>query len=147
VQQHLPLVAEHRRGRGFPHRILLDECHYFLGESLTQPLLDQELNGYTLVTYRPSQLAAEVLSLADVVAVTRLAEPDEVDVLRDLADARSAGAIASHDWYEQLANLGLGQAALLPPTREVDGGLRRFVVAPRLSTHVRHRSKYFEVPV
>src|SRR5690606_7035602 len=42
---------------------------------------------------------------------------------------------------------GITEAALLPPTEEADGKLRRFVVAPRLATHVRHRSKYFDVPV
>ncbi len=147
IQHHLPLVAEHRRERGFPHRVLVDECHYFLGESLAQPLLDQQLGGYTLVTYRPSQLAIEVLRSVEVVVVTRLAEHAEVDVLRDLLDEKSDPAFDSHDWYEQLANLGLTEAALVPPTDEAAGELRRFVVAPRLVAHVRHRSKYFDIPV
>lgn len=147
INQHLPLVAMHRRERGFPHRIMLDECHFFLGGSLGQQLLDFELDGYTLVTYRPSQLPADVLRAIDVVAVTRLAEHEQVDVLRDLLEERSNLYLDSRDWYEQLANLGVTEAALLPPTEESNGRLRRFVVAPRLTAHVRHRTKYYEIPV
>lgn len=147
IQHHLPLVADHRRERGFPHRILLDECHYFLDGSSSRRLLDSQLDSYTLVTYRPSQLTSSVLKLVDVVAVTRLAERGEVDVLRDLLDDRTDAYIDSHDWYERLAHLGITEAALLPPTNEAEGKLRRFVVAPRLTAHVRHRTKYFDVPV
>ncbi|MEZ5489000.1 MAG: HAD hydrolase family protein [Gammaproteobacteria bacterium] len=147
IGQHLPLVAQHRREQGFPHRIFLDECHYFLSGSLGRQILDFQLDGYTLVTYRPSQLAREVLTSIDVFAVTRLTDHAEVDVLRDLLDDKSEEYIDSHDWYDQLANLGITEAALLPPTREAGGRLRRFVVAPRLTKHVRHRTKYFDVPV
>lgn len=147
IQRHLPLVAKHRRERGFPHRILLDECHYFLAESHELQLLDSELESYTLVTYRPSQLPKEVLKVVDVVAVTRLAEREEVDVLRDLPDDTANSSSDSEAWYEQLANLSIKEAALLPPTLESAGQLRRFVVAPRLTTHVRHRTKYYNTPV
>ncbi|QEF97811.1 phosphoglycolate phosphatase [Stieleria maiorica] len=147
IQQHLPLVAQHRRERGFPHRILLDECHYFLDGTDGVGLLDSQLDGYTLVTYLPSLLPANVLKLVDVVAVTRLAEQKEVDALRNMLDDTTFSNVDSHDWYDQLANLGITEAALLPPTEEVAGRLRRFVVAPRLTTHVRHRTKYFDIPV
>lgn len=147
IQHHLPLVAGHRRERGFPHRILVDECHYFLTGSQEKQLLDPQLDGYTLVTYRPSQLPTDVLKSTDVVAVTRLAEHQEVDVLRELLEGRETTYSDSHDWYEQLANLDITEAALLPPTEETDGKLRRFVVAPRLTVHVRHRTKYFDIPV
>lgn len=147
IGQHLPLVADYRRERGFPHRIMLDECHYFLGGTLSKQLLDFQLDGYTLVTYRPSHLPSDVLKAIDVVAVTRLAEHEEVDVLRELLDDKSDHHIDSHNWYEELANLGITEAALLPPTEETDGQLRRFVVAPRLTNHVRHRTKYYDIPV
>lgn len=147
IRHHLRLVATHRREQGFPHRILLDECHYFLSGLPAEQLLDFQLDGYTLVTYRPSQLAAEVLDSIDVVAATRLAEHAEVDVLRDLLEDKSLEFVDSQDWYEQLANLGITEAALLPPTEEAEGRLRRFVVAPRLTNHVRHRTKYFDTPV
>eukprot|EP00913_Durusdinium_trenchii_P013395 g12576.t1 len=147
IQRHLPLVADYRRERGFPHRIMLDECHYFLSGPLGKRLLDFQLDGYTLVTFRPSQLRTDVLKSIDVVAVTRLAEHKEVDVLRDLLDDKSDHYVDSHDWYEQLASLGITEAALLPPTEETNGTLRRFIVAPRLTAHVRHRTKYYDIPV
>jgi hydroxymethylpyrimidine pyrophosphatase-like HAD family hydrolase len=145
LQHHLPVVAAHRRERGFPHRILVDECHYFLEESTR--LLDSQLDSYTLVTYRPSQLPKSVLKLVDVVVVTRLAEREEVDVLRNVLDDTEDSSIDSRGWYEQLANLSITEAALLPPTAEAEGQLRRFTVAPRLTTHVRHQTKYFNNPV
>lgn len=147
ILHHLPLVAQNRRERGFPHRILLDECHYFLGGSLGKKLLDFELDGYTLVTYRPSQLPAEVLKSVGVVIVTRLVEDREVDTLRRLLDDRNDSYIDSASWQQQLANLEIAEAALLPPTEEAQGKLRRFIVAPRLTTHVRHRTKYLDTPV
>ena len=147
IKHHLPLIATYRREQGFPHRIFLDECHYFLNGSLAKQMLDYQLDGYTLVTYRPSQLAAEVLESIDVVVATRLAERTEVDALRDLLDDKSDEFTDSHDWYEPLANLSICEAALLPPTKEAEGKLRRFAVAPRLTSHVRHRTKYSDVPV
>ncbi|QDT39008.1 HAD family hydrolase [Stratiformator vulcanicus] len=147
ICHHLPLVANHRRNYGYPHRIVLDECHYFLRSPRDNELLDFQLDGYTLVTYHPSELPAAILNSVEVVAATRLTESAEVDVLRDLFDAKSDEYIDSHDWYEQLANLGINESALLPPTDEAEGRLRRFIVAPRLTDHVRHRSKYFDMPV
>jgi hypothetical protein len=147
VEHHLPLVANHRRERGFPHRILLDECHYFLQHSHGNTLLDSQLDGYTLVTYRPAELSKSVLKLIDVVAVTRLSERGNVDVLREMLTDKHNVDLESQSWYEQLATLDITEAALLPPTLEAEGKLRQFVVAPRLTTHVRHRTKYFNVPV
>ena len=130
IQHHLPLVAEHRRERGFPHRILLDECHYFLAESQDLHLLDSQIESYTLVSYRPSQLSKEVLNVVDVVAVTRLANREEVDVLPSLPGATAGSATDAPSWYEQLANLSIAETALLPPTEEAAGQLHRFVVVP-----------------
>lgn len=143
IRHHLPLVAKYRRRRGYPHRILLDECHYFLNWPGHEKLLDPELDSYTLVTYRPSQLVKSVMRSVDVVAVTRLAERSEVDAILRLVGDDSDRS----DWYESLANLGITEAALLPPTEEARGELRRFCVAPRLTPHVRHRTKYFDIPV
>ena len=54
-------LAALRRRTGLPHRIVLDEAHYFLHEPGATRLLDLELNGYTLVTYRASRLSRAVL--------------------------------------------------------------------------------------
>jgi hypothetical protein len=143
VCRHLPLVAKFRRRRGYPHRILLDECHYYLNRPDHERLLDPELDSYTLVTYRPSQLAQNIIRSVDVVIVTRLAERNEVESIRRLVGAD----MTQSDWYEALAHLGITEAALLPPTEEAHGDVRRFCVAPRLTQHVRHRTKYFDMPV
>jgi hydroxymethylpyrimidine pyrophosphatase-like HAD family hydrolase len=143
IHRHLPLVAKYRRQRGYPHRILVDESHYYLNASNSTTLLDLDLGAYTLVTWRPSELGASVLQAIDITAVTRLAEKSEVDAL-----ARLAGdAIDPTEWYEQLANMAIHEAALLPPTVESIDMLRRFHVAPRLTRHVRHCTKYLDSPV
>lgn len=143
IHHHLRLVAQFRRRHGYPHRILVDECHYFLNWPGHESLLDEELDSYTLVTYLPSLLAPEILATIDVVAVTRLAQKQEVDTIQRLAGADYSSA----DWYGTLANLGITEAALLPPTAEAGGELRRFCVAPRFTQHVRHRTKYYDIPV
>jgi len=50
----LPMLASLRRNTDLPHRIVVDEAHYFLHEFNVKELLDLELGAYTLVTYRPS---------------------------------------------------------------------------------------------
>lgn len=143
IQHHLPLVAKYRRQRGYPHRILLDECHYFLNGEDSATLLDLDLRAYTLVTWRPSELGASVSESVDIVAVTRLAEKGEVDAIARL----SGDGIDPAQWYEPLANLSVVEAVLLPPTAEANQTLRRFRVAPRLTQHVRHCTKYLDTPV
>jgi hydroxymethylpyrimidine pyrophosphatase-like HAD family hydrolase len=140
---HLPLVAQHRRSQGYPHRILLDECHYFLNRPDCDRLLDPELDAYTLVTYRPSQLTEKVRRSFGVVLATRFTNGTEVDSLQGLAGT----GVNQSDWQGPLASLAISEAALLPPTEEAHGEMRRFAVAPRLTDHVRHRTKYFDVPV
>lgn len=143
IRRHLPLVAEYRRKRGYPHRILLDESHYFLNGENDANLLDLELGAYTLVTWRPSELSPWVCKSIDIIVATRLAEKDEVDAV-----ARFRGDDTDpSQWYEPLANLGINEAALLPPTIESDSRISRFHVAPRLTQHIRHCTKYQDRPV
>ena len=54
MRELLPLLATLRRQTGLPHKILVDEAHYYLGEPDGRHLLDAELAGYILVTYRVS---------------------------------------------------------------------------------------------
>ena len=49
----LPVLNGLRRHTGLPHKILLDEAHYCLGVG-NAALVDPELAGYILVTYRVS---------------------------------------------------------------------------------------------
>ena len=50
-------------------------------------------------------------------------------------------------WQHLLATLTIGEAALLPTVQDAGGRLRRFRLAARLTSHVRHRHKYLDVPV
>jgi hypothetical protein len=133
-----------RRRTGLPHRILLDEAHYDLHDTDAPQLLDFERNGYTVLTYCASRLPQALLASTEVIIVTCESNPAEVDALR----ARCAGcpAIDASRWAV-LGRLKVGRAAALPITEETGGELRLFTIAPRLTLHVRHREKYFDVPV
>jgi hydroxymethylpyrimidine pyrophosphatase-like HAD family hydrolase len=143
LRELLPWLASLRRQTGLPHRIVLDEAHYYVSRPDGGRLLDAELAGYTLVSYRVSAIDPQVRSASDmVVIVTRETDPQEQETLRSICAA--AGAEVSPEVFKQLA---LNEAALLPGAEESHGMLRRFQIGPRLTSHVRHRRKYFDMPV
>jgi hydroxymethylpyrimidine pyrophosphatase-like HAD family hydrolase len=145
IREALPALNVMRRHNGLPHRIVVDEAHYFLHDSDAAQLLDLELNGYTVVTYRASRLPAALLAATDVMIVTCESSPDEVEALcRCCARCVQVDRAA---WRRQLGHLALGQAMALPITEEAGGDLRLFTIGPRLTPHVRHREKYVDVPV
>ncbi len=65
-----------------PHRIVVDEAHYFLHDSDVVRLLDLELAGYTLVTYQVSGINSDVLNATEAIIVTRETDQREVRALR-----------------------------------------------------------------
>ena len=142
----LPSLASVRRRTGLPHRIVVDEAHYFLHGSDAAGLLDLDQAGYTLISYRLSRLDPSVLRASDFVIVTRESDPREIDQLHAFFDGFARGTGAA-EWRAVLANLGPGEAALLQVTGEMAGELRRIRLAPRRTPHVRHRTKYLDVPV
>jgi hypothetical protein len=144
VRSVLPALNVLRRRSGLPHRILLDEAHYYLHESDAPPLLDFERNGYTIVTYCASRLPQALLANTEVTIVTCESNPAETEALR----TRCAGdtGIDGSRWAF-LGHLKIGQAVALPIIEETGGDLRLFTIAPRLTPHVRHREKYVDVPV
>ena len=137
----LPMLASLRRSTGLPHGIVLDEAHYFLNESNVRELLDLDLGAYTLVTYRPSDLHAEVRSAIEVICATRISDPHEAEAMRTMFGNGSG------DWSATLAGLTDGEAVLLPSTPEASGKLQRFSLGARLTSHVCHRSKYLNAPM
>jgi hydroxymethylpyrimidine pyrophosphatase-like HAD family hydrolase len=144
IRSLLPALTVLRRRTGLPHRILLDEAHYFLHDGEVEQLLDLERNGYTLVTYAASQLSKVLLAATEVVLVTRESNPSELVALRSLCPRCSQVA---EDQWSRVAHLKVGQAAALPMTEESHGQLQMFSIAARLTSHVRHRQKYVDVPV
>jgi hypothetical protein len=137
----LPMLASLRRTTGLPHRIVVDEAHYFLHEPNVKQLLDLELGAYTVVTYRPSDLHPDLRRDIDVVVAKRLTRPHEAQALLAMAGNRNAES----EWTIALGALATSEAALLPGTEEAKGKLRRFKLLPRLTPHVRHKTKYFDV--
>jgi hypothetical protein len=140
----LPLLVTLRRNTGLPHKILLDEAHYFLsGPDVTQ-LIDPELAGYIFVTYRVSSLPAPIRQTADaVVMVTRETDPEEARTLLAMCQPHPCTGVSP----EVFRDLSTTEAALLPGAEEAHGEVRRFQLAPRLTEHVRHRTKYLDMPV
>jgi len=139
----LPSLVILRRRTGLPHKILLDEAHYFLAGKDSWACIDSELAGYILVTYRVSALEPSIRTAADtVLIVTRETDPVEADALRALCHPPSAAAQPS-----VFRDLAANEAALLPGAEEAHGQIRRFQLAPRLTAHVRHQTKYLDMPV
>jgi hypothetical protein len=151
AQEHKPAVARRvlelarrlRRQTGLPHRIVIDEAHYFIGRLDDPALLDTELGGHLVVTYRIADLSAEVLNATDAVIVTRVADQRQALALRGLAPPVGT----TTEWLHSLASLAIDEALLLPGAQESGDRLTRFRVASRMTPHVRHRQKYSEVPV
>jgi len=104
----LPMVAAIRRSTGLPHRIVIDEAHYFLNDPNARHLLDLTLNAYTLVTYRPSDLNADLRTAIDVIVVKRTSDPREVQTLVSMAGSPAI----EPEWKTALKALAPNQAAL-----------------------------------
>jgi haloacid dehalogenase-like hydrolase/Helicase HerA, central domain len=146
VRNLLPGVATLRRRTGLPHRIVVDEAHYFLHDQDVKQLLDLDLGAYTLVTYRASYLHPSVLAATEAILVTRESDPQEVSALRALCSS-CQGGMAESEWVHLLGSLVIGEAVALPVTAEAAGDIRHIRLAPRLTPHVRHVAKYIDVPV
>jgi hydroxymethylpyrimidine pyrophosphatase-like HAD family hydrolase len=144
IKSILPALNVLRRRTGLPHRILLDEAHYFLHDAGSHRLLDLEINGYLVVTYCASRLPKPLLDASEVIIVTCESNPEEIAALRRrCASCPRADAVA----WSKLGELAYGQAVALPVTEEAAGQLRWFTLGQRLTPHVRHRQKYVDVPV
>jgi hydroxymethylpyrimidine pyrophosphatase-like HAD family hydrolase len=140
----LPALNVLRQRTGLPHRIVLDEGHYYLHSPDGAQLLDLERDGYTVVTYCASRLPGEFLADTDVMIVTCESNPAEIEALYHYC-VGCTGVDRSR--WSSLGHLKVGQAVALPITEEAGGELRLFTIAPRLTAHVRHREKYVDVPM
>src|SRR5262249_10848330 len=69
--------------------------------------------------------------------------PDEVATLAAMCRPQLPAAVSS----SMFADLHTSEAALLPGAEESKGVIRRFRFAPRLTEHVRHKTKYADMPV
>jgi hypothetical protein len=94
-----------------------------------------------LVTYRFSELHPDDRSAMKLVMLKRTTDPKEIQALQTIRGGRKA------DWKNVFERLADDEAVLLPDAKEAHGELRRFTLAPRLTSHIRHRSKYLDVPI
>jgi hydroxymethylpyrimidine pyrophosphatase-like HAD family hydrolase len=139
VHELLPMIASLRRNSGLPHWIVLDEAHYFLHDTNFAECVDCELAAYVVITYRPSQLHPELTSALDSAIVTPFTNREEIEALARMFDAQDA----SEQWAELFGRLGIDEAAVLTHAKAP----QRFTIADRVTSHVRHRSKYVDVPM
>jgi hydroxymethylpyrimidine pyrophosphatase-like HAD family hydrolase len=137
----LPMLATLRRSTGLPHRIVVDEAHYFLHEPNVTELIDLELGAYTLVTYRLSDLHSDLRKAIEGIIVKRTTDLREVRTLLAMAGDENAES----EWRATFAGLTVDEAVLLPGIEEAGGKLRRFQLSPRSTVHVRHKSKYVDL--
>jgi hydroxymethylpyrimidine pyrophosphatase-like HAD family hydrolase len=137
-------LAVLRRKTGLPHRIFVDEAHYYLNSPESGKLLDLDRNGYTIVTYRASLLPRALIDSVEVVIVTCQTDPAEIAALADLCQRCPS---ADDEGWQLVQRLKVGQAVALPITEETGGIPRMFLIGPRITPHVRHREKYVDVPV
>jgi hypothetical protein len=144
IRAALPAINEIRHRTGLPHRIVVDEAHYFLHEAEARQLLDLERNGYMFVTYWASHLPKELLAVTEVMIITRESSPTEIEALRRWCSTCNVGDPTR---WSLLRHLATGQAMALPVTEEAKGELVPFTFGPRLTPHVRHREKYVDVPI
>ena len=144
IRSVLPALNVMRRRTGLPHRVVVDEAHYFLHDASAHHLLDLESNGYIIVTYCASRLPPELVAATEVMIVTCESNPVEVDALCKRCGVAQQGDPAT---ARMLRHISLGQAVALPVTEEAGGQLRLFTIGRRLTPHVRHRQKYVDVPV
>ena len=143
VAELLPKLAELRRRRGLPHWIVVDEAHYFLRDCHTKPPVDLELAAYLLTTYRPSQLCSELVKTLGSIIVTPLTDSGEIRALAAICGAEGMES----GWATLLGALGIDEAALLPTKGSLWHTPRRFAISERITSHVRHRAKYLDVPM
>jgi len=137
----LPMLASHRRGTGLPHRIVVDEAHYFLHEPNVRDLVDFDLAAYTFVTYRLSDIHSDLRKAIDAIIVKRTTDPREIRTLLSMAGNLNDET----EWKAIFEGLTVDEAVLLPGIQETGGKLRRFHLAARTTSHVRHKEKYVDL--
>lgn len=137
----LPELTRFRRSSGLPHRIVIDEAHYFLNRPDARDFVDFELGGYALVSYRVSDLHPDVLATMEGIIVTHTSDPRELAVIARIAGGQDG------ELRVLVGNLAINEAVVVTGTHTPAAHVERFWLAPRLTAHVRHCAKYRDVPL
>lgn len=139
-----------RARHGRPHWLLIDELQSLcppeggeVAEVLSAMMRD---GGVGVVSYRPSQVAPQILGLIDHWLVTRLASAEEQSHIAPLLQHSAGWDAVTSD----LTLLPRGQAYLFQDTRDDAPSTPQLVVfrtGPRTVPHVRHLHKYLRAPL
>jgi hydroxymethylpyrimidine pyrophosphatase-like HAD family hydrolase len=142
----LRAVRPLRARRGRPHWFLVDEVQHFCPpepSELTDLLVEaMPGGGFSLVSYRPSQVAPQLLAHLDHWLLTRLPQPEEIKVLTTFL----ARCETTPEFLAQLPSLPLGQAYLCARNGAA-WELVTFQVGKRAIPHIRHLHKYLQAPL
>ena len=128
---------------GLPHWILVDEAHYFFGETTKCPARFDGGVNYLFSTYRPSLLSNSVLAAVGAHIVARTVIEEERYFITSVLQARGPHEIIP---FEMLSALEPPRAGLLLQT---PGGSRWSIFNPaaRVTAHAHHARKYADVRV
>ncbi|HEU5001780.1 MAG TPA: HAD hydrolase family protein [Actinomycetota bacterium] len=134
-------IEAERASCGLPQWVVLDEAHAALARGAPgAELLDPAGKGYCAVTWRPDELAGNVLASFD--AVIGMASPHPS---RGLVDVTAAVADVPRAVAARLLQQGRGHAVLAE--RHRPGQARVFAIRQRVTPHLRHEHKYCLVGV
>jgi hydroxymethylpyrimidine pyrophosphatase-like HAD family hydrolase len=141
VHSVLDRLCDLRRRTGLPHRIIVDEAHYFLQEPDVASRLETDQGGYTFVTWQVADMAPSVVDSFDEVLATRVSSNADMRLLHE----QRGGTTTWAEWSEALGSVGPTWALRLPAKGDASGRPVSFRVSPRLTFHVRHHKKYLQV--
>ena len=114
MQSLLPTLTILRRRTGLPHRIVVDEAHYFLSGPDVHELLDLELGGYTLITYQAANLHPAVQAANETTIVTLATDPREVHAFARMSnrpELDEAYAALSSEYGEAATDVAVRSSA------------------------------------
>lgn len=137
----LTRIEAHRRLTGLPHWVFLDEADQLVGRiTAALPTFEPAHKGYCLVTWRPRELAVDVVASLDAVIAIGSADPD--DAVVDLA-----AAVGEVPRVEVASLLTVGSGTAVLTRRDAPHQAQAFVVAQRVTPHLRHTHKYDHRPL
>jgi len=139
----LQCIAKLRWRTGLPHRVVVDEAHYFLRDPAVTGSLGLDHGEYFLICDRASELDPELLISAEALLVTKESDRAEAEALRKLVAPRWS----PDAWAAMLRDLETSEALLLPVLVGSKQDLRRVRIASRLMRQVRHKYQYLELAV
>lgn len=151
MMEFLRALRSLRARRGRPHCFLVDEIQNFCpveGGPLTNLFAEaMQWGGFSVISYRPSLIAPQILEALDHWMITRLSLPEEIETVAQQLTCCNGGETA----LKQLPTLPRGQAYFCPSrTKSWTTGQPqtiKFNVGHRNIPHIRHLHKYLRAPL